>query len=140
MDNLIGVRIKKRRKELHLTQVQIKELCGISNGNLSDFENGNRLPSANALIALSKSLRVSVDWILTGENYRNPDILLEKSLSDSETEMLSNFRKLDIFNQEEIKEIIKLKLQQQAKRDGRLFSSSNPDVPKKSSDDGVISA
>ena len=70
MCNMIGHRIKERRKELKLTQVQIKELCGISNGNLSDFENGNKTPSANSLVALSKALQVSTDWILTGENHR----------------------------------------------------------------------
>lgn len=40
----IGKRIKKRRKELHLTQTEIKEKTGISSGNMSDIERGNRLP------------------------------------------------------------------------------------------------
>ena len=42
----IGKRIRERRKELHLTQLDIKEKTGISSGNMSDIERGNRLPAA----------------------------------------------------------------------------------------------
>lgn len=45
----IGKRIKKRRKELHLTQTEIKEKTGISSGNMSDIERGNRIPAATTL-------------------------------------------------------------------------------------------
>ena len=38
----IGTRIKERRKELKLTQLEIKERAGISSGNMSDIERGNR--------------------------------------------------------------------------------------------------
>ena len=75
----IGKRIKKRRKELHLTQTEIKEKTGISSGNMSDIERGNRLPAATTLAQLSEILDCSIDWILTGksplsENLIFPDI------------------------------------------------------------------
>ena len=57
----IGARIKQRRKELGLTQLQIKQETGISSGNMSDIENGNKLPSTPALISLSKVLNCSID-------------------------------------------------------------------------------
>ena len=38
----IGIRIKDRRNELHLTQTDIKSKVGISSGNMSDIERGNR--------------------------------------------------------------------------------------------------
>ena len=63
----IGTRIKTRRKELGLTQLDIKAAAGISSGNLSDIENGNRLPAATTLIQLSAVLSCSADWILTGK-------------------------------------------------------------------------
>ena len=54
MNNMeIGTRIKQRRKELGLTQVQIHAKTGISSGNLSLIENGKTLPSSSALINLS---------------------------------------------------------------------------------------
>lgn len=64
----IGTRIKARRKELGLTQLQIKELTEISTGTLSDIENANALPSTPSLIKLSEVLDCSIDWILTGNS------------------------------------------------------------------------
>ena len=64
----IGIRIRQRRKELSLTQTKIKELTGISSGNLSDIENGNKLPSTNAIISLSEVLNCTTDWILKGKS------------------------------------------------------------------------
>ncbi|WP_373218648.1 helix-turn-helix domain-containing protein [Ruminococcus sp. 5_1_39BFAA] len=119
MCNMIGHRIKERRKELKLTQVQIKELCGISNGNLSDFENGNKTPSANSLVALSKALQVSTDWILTGENHRGD--ISDVILSEYENNLLELFRELDSNDQEEILDIIKIKIN----RKKRLTKLSN---------------
>lgn len=126
MNKMIGQRIKQRRKELKLTQVQIKDLCGISNGNLSELENGNRLPSAGALIALSKVLNVSIDWILTGEN---PfcDISNE-ILSPLENEYLNTFRKLALDDQEEILELIELKLKRKSRRERLSFSEPNEEI------------
>ena len=63
---IIGLRIKNRRKELHLTQTDIKAAVGISSGNMSEIENGNRLPAAVTLIQLADILKCSIDWILTG--------------------------------------------------------------------------
>ena len=37
MNNMIGQRIKERRKELNITQAQIKNSTGISTGNLSEI-------------------------------------------------------------------------------------------------------
>lgn len=118
MDNVIGDRIKKRRKELKLTQVQIKELCGISNGNLSDFENGNKTPSANSLVALSKALHVSTDWILTGKDHKED--ISDVILSECENNLLTLFRDLDLDDQEEILDIVEMKI----RRKKRLAKSS----------------
>lgn len=112
MDKLIGQRIKEKRKELKLTQVQIKKMCGISNGNLSDFENGNKAPSAGALIALSKVLHVSIDWILTGEDHFCD--ITKEILSPLEQEELELFRKLNQEDQEEILDMIQLKINRRA--------------------------
>lgn len=66
MNISIGERIKNRRKELNITQIQIQNATGISSGNMSGIESGKSLPSASALIELSKILNCSIDWILTG--------------------------------------------------------------------------
>ena len=91
MKSDIGERIAARRKELGITGSQIKEKTGISTGNLSGIENGASLPSASALISLSKILNCTTDWILTGES----PISENRMLSDDERELLETYKHLD---------------------------------------------
>ena len=95
MDKSIGERIYSRRKELGITGTQIKNAIGISTGNLSGIEKGSSLPSATALIGLSKILNCSVDWILTGIPV--PEECYEKRiiLSDDEKELIDTYKDLD---------------------------------------------
>ena len=104
----IGKRIKKRRKELHLTQTEIKEKTGISSGNMSDIERGNRLPAATTLAQLSEILDCSIEWILTGkspvsENLISPDI------GEKDQKLLSLFHEISEEDQEELLMIAQLK-------------------------------
>ena len=104
----IGKRKKKRRKELHLTQTEIKEKTGISSGNMSDIERGNRLPAATTLAQLSEILDCSIDWILTGkspvsENLISPDI------GEKDQKLLSLFHEISEEDQEELLMIAQLK-------------------------------
>lgn len=124
MDNMIGNRIKTRRKELKLTQIDIKKATGISNGNLSEIENGNSLPSASALIALSRTLQVSIDWILTGE-YPKSDIFSTSPLSDFENNFLTALKQLDPDDQDEIFAMINLKIQRKENRRKSLNSNTD---------------
>ena len=101
----IGTRIKQRRTDLGLKQLQIKELTGISSGNLSDIENNNKLPSSRALISLSNALDCSIDWILTGESRSNNLLLNER-----ESKLLLDFRQLDRDEQDEILGPLALKI------------------------------
>lgn len=90
----IGERIAARRKELGITGRQIKEATGISTGNLSGIEKGSSLPSATALIGLSKILNCSIDWILTGETpiFENQN---QSTLSENQKELLETYNRLD---------------------------------------------
>ena len=104
----IGQRIKERRKELNLTQLDIKSKVGISSGNLSDIENGNRLPAASTLLQLAKALECSVDYILTGaplisEKYNSSVI------GESEQELLTIFHSLSPDDQYELIRIAEIK-------------------------------
>lgn len=107
MDNLIGQRIKERRKELKITQTQIQQKTSISSGNLSCIENGKYLPSSIALMELSQILNCSVDWILTG---RTPISGSSETLDSNEQKLLRGFRELPAEDQDELIEIMMLKL------------------------------
>lgn len=69
----IGERIRTRRKELNLTMKTIFDRENIKTGNLSELENDKYLPSVQTLIALSRVLECSIDWMLTGKEYIPPD-------------------------------------------------------------------
>ena len=105
MDYSIGERIASRRKELGITGQQIKEAIGISTGNLSGIEKGSSLPSATALIGLSKMLDCTIDWILTGKTPKS-EFLTSPVLSDGEKELLDTYNKLDRRGQHRVHTII----------------------------------
>lgn len=120
----IGERIKQRRIELGLTQRQIKQATGISSGNMSDLENGNRLPSTPALIALSDILNCSIDWILKGEVFKQDDTVFSNrstgvALSENpsiESELLFYYFGMSADDQNELLMIAKMKYDKETKR------------------------
>ena len=123
----LGKRIKNRRVELNLTQSDIKQKTGISTGNLSDIERGRSAPSASALCELSDVLECSVDYILFGKS-RNTD---KSKLSDIREQLtpvqelvLSSLLELDPIDQEEILDIIEMKI----RRKKHLARSSNSEL------------
>ena len=63
----IGKFIAELRKEQKLTQEQFGEEIGVTNKTVSRWENGNYLPPADALLAMSQLFDVSVNEILSGK-------------------------------------------------------------------------
>jgi transcriptional regulator with XRE-family HTH domain len=59
-------RIKTILKELGLSQVALAGKLGVSQGIISEFTSGSRLPSKDFIFGLSK-LGISIDWFLTGK-------------------------------------------------------------------------
>lgn len=65
MDTL-AERLKFARKQAGLTQIQLSECVAISQGSLSDLENGRNKSSTN-LIQIANILNVNPNWLATGE-------------------------------------------------------------------------
>lgn len=63
----MGLRIKKRRKELKLTQDELSEMIDVSVKHFSEVERGLTGLSIENLIKLSDILGVSLDYIIKGE-------------------------------------------------------------------------
>ncbi len=124
----IGTRIKQRRKELGLTQLQIKQETGISSGNMSEIENGNKLPSTPALISLSAILDCSIDWMLKGETPNRENHFLS---NERENHLLDGFRELSEDDQEELIGLLEMKLRKTHKaRETNAKSSGLTDTEK----------
>lgn len=118
----IGERIKSKRKELGLTQPQIKELTGISSGTMSDIENGKALPAAPSLIKLSQVLNCTIDWILTGVS---PTSEITVFSDCRESELVSYFKKMSADDQDELLMIAKMKADKRKEADNVKSSPSD---------------
>lgn len=60
----LGKRIRKTRKEKHLTQEQLAELCNLSTAHIGHIERGTRALSIESLITVANVLNVSTDYLL----------------------------------------------------------------------------
>lgn len=124
----IGDRIKTKRKEANLTIKKMHELSGLSIGSISDIENNKYAPSISSLLSLSKTLKCSIDWIVTGDNFKEDNHCLKfqnfEILDNDERELLTNFRKLNARDKVDILETTKNKLESQLKPELSLTSSS----------------
>ena len=112
----VGKRIKNRRKEIGITQLQIQEQTSISSGNLSCIENDKYLPSSLALLELSKILECSMEWILTGdyfiENTNKETLNIEDVF---EIKLIDLFRNMSDGDKFELLAIAKFKAEKQRK-------------------------
>lgn len=115
----VGKRIKNKRREKGITQLQIQEQTSISSGNLSCIENGKYLPSSSALLELSKILGCSMEWLLTGEQpIENNNANKETSdIEDSlEIKLIDLFRYMSEDDKLELLAIAQIKAQKQNKK------------------------
>lgn len=63
---MLGSRIAFLRRRAGLTQEELAVHLAISPSAVGAYEQGRRTPSASVLVDLSRYLRVSVDYLLTG--------------------------------------------------------------------------
>lgn len=68
MNETIGNRIAKFRKENNMTQEELANLLGVSSQAVSKWENDASCPDISLLPQLSKVLDVTIDELLTGKN------------------------------------------------------------------------
>lgn len=62
----VGQRVRLRRKELGLTQVQLSALSGMRQSTISDLERG-RNKSTIELVVLATALECSPEWLRSGD-------------------------------------------------------------------------
>ena len=64
---MLGERIGALRRNRGLSQAELAQRLGISPSAMGMYEQGRREPSAQTLVALSRELGVSTDFLLTGK-------------------------------------------------------------------------
>ncbi len=79
----LSKRIKFLREELSLTQKDCSEFLGISQTNLSQFENGSRTPSDEIKIKIADFFKVDLDYLMGRTDI--PNHIKEDKLDISES-------------------------------------------------------
>lgn len=104
----IGDRLKRRRKELKLTQKQIANAVGVSAGSVTQWELEYTSPKGENLIALSKVLQCSPDWLLSGSKNKsatpkgNATWLGQVECCGNKIELGEHYVKIPFFNEIEL--------------------------------------
>ena len=62
--------LKEIRKKKNINQLKLAFDLEISREAISHYENGNRNPSLEMLIALSDYFNVSIDYLIKGEEFQ----------------------------------------------------------------------
>ena len=57
-------RLQYLREKRGISRFVLSELCGLGKNQIARYERGERVPNADALVALSDFFEVSVDYLL----------------------------------------------------------------------------
>ncbi len=74
----VGSRINSLRIRNNMSLTQLSRITNVDRTSISKYENGHRMPSREALQALSSVFNVSIDYLLGNET---PDIIADEIIS-----------------------------------------------------------
>ena len=78
----IGDRIRKRRKELNLTQLQLAEKLNVTDRAVSKWEKNDGNPDFTILPTLAEVLNVSLDYLIAGKIYTKATVGFDEEIED----------------------------------------------------------
>jgi transcriptional regulator with XRE-family HTH domain len=85
-----GEKLKELRKNQGWTQDQLGQKAKIHGRHIGKYESGRAMPNAEAIIRLSKILKVSIDYLLLDEQQSNP-----QTTSIKDQELLRKFKAVE---------------------------------------------
>lgn len=68
---MLGDKIKKLRKEKHITQQELADKVGISRSSIGMIESNKQGTTNETLVKLAKVLNTTVDYLLSDSDYEN---------------------------------------------------------------------
>ena len=80
---MLGERIGALRRARGLSQAQLAQLLKISPSTMGMYEQGRREPSLQTVVALSRQLEVSTDFLLTGRAVTREEAVLLSDLLET---------------------------------------------------------
>ncbi len=70
---MLSERLTALRKGKGYSQSQLAQALNLSPSTIGMYEQGRRVPDLDTLIALAKLYRISLDYLITGREYRFPE-------------------------------------------------------------------
>ncbi|OXS69873.1 helix-turn-helix domain-containing protein [Priestia filamentosa] len=99
---MFSVRLTSLRKKRNVTQQRVADFLGITRPAYTAYEQGKRQPDYETLQKIAKYFDVSIDYLLTGNEYRP-----EESIRFDEL----HFHGIDKLSKEEIEDVKKQALE-----------------------------
>ena len=87
----LGKRLKTQRELKKLSQKQVAEIINVSASIVSNYENGERTPSLESLVALARTLNCSTDYLLGFEKIEHDKLLDISMLNEEQQKLLQHF-------------------------------------------------
>lgn len=103
--NELGPRIKKLRDENRMTQQALGLVAGLHSTNIGRIEKGKITPTADVLLKIAHHFGVSCDWLLTGENDREPAVP-----NQDELKLIRLYRRLSTQDRAEVMGMVEYKI------------------------------
>ena len=94
------MKLKEIREEVGLSQKALAEKLGVSHTNIYNYEVGRTEPSVEMLIKLAAALDVSVGYLVGAEG--DDGQVVPKDLTEDEKKLLSDYRKLNVYQKETV--------------------------------------
>jgi len=87
----LGERIKEQRELRGLSQKELADKINVSASIVSNYENGERSPSLESLMALARTFQCTTDYLLGFEKLEKDKVLDVSMLSDEQRKLLQHF-------------------------------------------------
>lgn len=114
MNTNFSQKLKELRTEKGLSQVSLANKLGYTQSNVSEWEKGTVEPKLTALICIANFFDVSVDYLLGLEDDFGSKVepmgASSTELTAEERQLIEDFRKLNYYKQQLIKNNIKAML------------------------------
>ncbi len=101
----IGSRIKERREELEITQVELAKRVGVSKGSIGNYESGVSAPNEKILYKLFSALKCDANFLYQDDMkaFSSKD---DFKIKPTEKSMIKKYRSLDQFGKKAVDDIL----------------------------------
>ena len=87
----LGERLQEERNLKNLSQKEVADAINVSASVVSNYENGERTPSLEILVALARLFQCSTDYLLGFEKIESDKKLDISMLTDEQVKLLQHF-------------------------------------------------